>query len=200
MSSPQIQVRKLVTIVEETRSEMGQSLAGSFRKAAAAAVINNPNASSYFADLQPLIDAGEQLGSLLGRAARVALGVLPEEVESYGKAAIVGEAGELEHGHAILHPKFGTPLRNECGGVEICKAIIPSAVKLGNPGSVIDVPLHYKRAAFVRSHYDAMEVRVPDAPKRNEIVVIAVLSNNGRPLARIGGLTKLEAKGTDGLR
>jgi len=121
-------------------------------------------------------------------------------VENYGKAAVVGLDGELEHGHAILHPKFGKGFREECGGQDVCKAIIPSAAKLGTAGTSIDVPLHYKRAAFVRSHYDSIEVRVSDAPLSDEIVVVAALSDGGRPLPRIGGLRKEEVKGEDGLR
>ncbi|MDJ0270559.1 MAG: amino acid synthesis family protein [Aigarchaeota archaeon] len=200
MSQSLVEIRKLVVFVEETYSELDRRLEKPIKRAAAAAVIKNPYAGRYVENLQVLIDAGEYLGGLLGKAARSALGIAPEEVENYGKAAIVGEDGELEHGHAILHPKFGGPLRDECGGREVCKAIIPSSVKMGGVGTAIDVPLHYKRAAFVRTHYDAMEVRISDAPKRDEIVVIAALTSGGRPLPRIGGLKKEEVKGEDGLR
>jgi hypothetical protein len=109
----------------------------------------------------------------------------------------VGLDGELEHLHAILHPKLGKPLRDQVGGG---KAIIPSSGKRGSAGTSLDVPLHYKDAAFVRSHYDAMEIQVPDAPRNSEIVVIVVVSDSGRPLPRIGGLTKDAIKGEDGLR
>ena len=147
--------------------------------------------------MDELIDIGEELGGTLGRRAVEALKILPRDAESYGKAAIVGVDGELEHAAAILHPKLGTLLREAVGGG---KAIIPSAKKMGGPGTEIDVPIHYKDAAFVRSHFDAMSVRVPDAPRSDEIVVVIVVTASGRPHARIGGLKKEEAKKEDGLR
>ncbi len=199
-AAPNLVIRKVYLIIEEIYVENGIVLPKPVRRAAAAAVIKNPYAGRYVDELNLLIDAGDYLGALLAKRARQALNITPTEVESYGKAAIVGVAGELEHGHAILHPKFGRGFRNECGGEDICKAIIPSAVKVGPPATAIDVPLHYKRAAFVRSHYDAIEVRIPDAPLPDEIVVIAAITDSGRPLARIGGLRKEEVKGEDGLR
>ena len=192
-----MQIRKLVTIVEEARMEMGKELPKPARKAAAVAVIKNPFAGKYQEDLQELIDIGEELGALLGSKARDALGIKPEEAESYGKATIVGVDGEIEHGHAIMHPKLGKPFREALSGG---KAIIPSAAKIGLPGTTIDVPLHYKDAAFVRSHFDAMSISIPDAPRPDEIVVALVVTDSGRPLARIGGLKKEEAKKEDGLR
>lgn len=144
-----------------------------------------------------MIDVGEELGTLLGGMAVAALGVAPSAVESYGKAAIVGEEGELEHAAAILHPKLGKPFRL---AVEKGAALIPSAKKMGAPGTAIDVPLGHKDAAFVRSHFDAMEVRVPDAPRRGEIVVVLVVTDSGRPRPRVGGLTKDQIEGKDGLR
>jgi len=199
-AAPGVTIRKVYVVVEETHVENGIVLPKSVRKAAAAAVIKNPYAGRYSDDLTLLIDAGDYLGGFLAKKAREALNIAPMKVESYGKAAIVGLEGELEHGHAILHPKFGRGFRDECGGQDICKAIIPSAVKVGPPATAIDVPLHYKRAAFVRSHYDAIEIRVPDAPLPDEIVVIAAITDSGRPLARIGGLRKEEVRGEDGLR
>jgi hypothetical protein len=193
----QMEIRKLVTIVEEVRMEMGKTLAKPTRRAAAVAVIKNPFAGKYQEDLQELIDIGEELGSLLAPRARDALGIKPEEAESYGKAAIVGVDGEIEHAAAILHPKLGKPFREALGGG---KAIIPSANKIGPVGTTIDVPLHYKDAAFVRSHFDAMPVSVHDAPRADEIVVALVVTDSGRPLPRIGGLRKEEAKKEDGLR
>ncbi|MDW8063432.1 MAG: amino acid synthesis family protein [Candidatus Caldarchaeum sp.] len=198
--TPGITVRKVAVYVDETLVENGRRLDKPVRKSAAAAIIKNPYAGRYVDDLTALVDAGDFLGGFLGRKAREALGIAPAAVESYGKAAVIGLAGELEHGHAILHPKFGRGLREECGGQDVCKAIIPSAAKMGGPGTAVDVPLHYKRAAFVRSHYDAVEVRVPDAPLPDEIVVIAAVTDSGRPLPRIGGLKKEEVKGEDGLR
>jgi len=192
-----MQVRKYVTIVEEILEEGGRSMDPPGKRAAAIAVIKNPFAGKYVDDLTPLIDIGDRLGDILGKMAVKALGIAPAKAESYGKAAIVGEAGEREHAAAILHPKLGTPLRNAVGGG---KAIIPSAKKIGGMGTEIDVPIHYKDAAFVRSHFDAMAVRVDDAPKANEIVVVIVVTDCGRPHPRIGGLKKEEAKKEDGLR
>ncbi len=192
-----MEVRKYVTIVEETVIEGGKKVDPPTRKAAAIAVIKNPFAGKYVENLDELIEVGEALGGILGRKAVEALKIAPEKAESYGKAAIVGVSGELEHAAAILHPKLGTPLREAVGGG---KAIIPSAKKLGGPGTEIDVPLHYKDAAFVRTHFDAMTVRVPDAPRPDEILVAIAVTDSGRPHPRIGGLKKEEAKKEDGLR
>lgn len=190
-------IRKLVVQVEETRSEMGKAVNPPVRKAAAIAVIENPFAGRYAEDLTSLMDIGEELGDLLGRRAVAALGIKPGEAESYGKAAIVGDAGELEHAAAILHPKLGKPLRV---AVEKGAALVPSAKKRAGIGAPIDVPLGHKDAAFVRSHFDAMEVRVSDAPRPNEIVVAVVVTDSGRPLPRVGGLQASEIEGKDGLR
>ena len=190
-------IRKLVTVVEVTKAEMGRPVEPPTRKAAAVAVIENPFANRDSDDLSPLIDVGEELGGILGRMAVAALNVEPSAIESYGKAAIVGEGGELEHAAAILHPKLGTPFR---AAVEKGAALIPSAKKMGGPGTAIDLPLGHKDAAFVRSHFDAMEVRIPDAPRRDEIVVALVVTDSGRPRPRIGGLTKDRIEGKDGLR
>jgi hypothetical protein len=183
-------IRKLFTIIEDTLREADQDLAPPTRKAAAIAVIENPYAGRYIA-------IGEILGGLLGERAVRALGIAPADVHSYGKAAIVGEDGELEHAAAILHPKLGAPLRV---AVEQGAALVPSAKKRGGMGAAIDVPLGHKNAAFVRSHFDAMEIRVPDAPRRGEIVVAVVVTDSGRPLPRIGGLAAHEIVGKDGLR
>jgi hypothetical protein len=189
-----VTVRKLVTITEEILADGGRAAKRPLRKVAAVAVIENPFAGRFVSDLGPLIDAGEELGALLAKRALDALG---GPGESFGKAAIVGERGEYEHAAALLHPKLGAPLRAALGGG---KAIIPSAKKLGGPGTAIDVPLHFKDAAFVRSHYDAMEVRLHDAPRADEIVLTIVVTDGGRPHARVGGLTKEEATKGDGLR
>ncbi len=192
-----MEIRKFVTIVEETREEGGKPVLPPTRRAAAIAVMRNPFAGRFVDDLTALIDTGDELGGILGKMAVEALGIAPEKAESYGKGAIVGSKGELEHAGAILHPKLGTPFRNAVGGG---KALIPSAKKMGVPGTEIDVPVHYKDAAFVRSHFDAMPVRVYDAPRDNEIVVALVVTDSGRPHARIGGLKKEEAKKENGLR
>ncbi len=190
-------IRKLITIVEDTVREGGQEIRPPTRKAAAIAVVENPFAGRHAEELDELIGLGEMLGELLGKRAVHALGIAPGDVHSYGKAAIVGEDGELEHAAAILHPKLGAPLR---AAVEKGAAIVPSAKKRGGMGASIDVPLGHKDAAFVRSHFDAMEVRVSDAPRRDEIVVVVVVTDSGRPLSRIGGLAVDDIQGQDGLR
>ena len=161
------------------------------------AVIANPFAGRYVDNLDELVAIGEELGGLLGAKCVQALGISPGEAQSYGKAAIVGEAGELEHAAAILHPKLGAPLRL---AVEKGAALVPSSKKRGGLGTAIDVPLGHKDAAFVRSHFDAMEARVADAPRANEIVVAVVVTDSGRPLPRVGGLQVHDIKGEDGLR
>ena len=191
------QIRKLVTIVEETRFEMGRAVEPPTRRAAAVAVIENPFAGRYVEDLAALIEIGEELGELLAGRAVAALGIEGPRAESYGKAAAVGENGELEHAAAILHPKLGAPVRKVLGKGA---ALIPSSKKRGGPGVALDVPLGHKDAAFVRSHFDGMEVRIADAPRANEIVVAVAVTDSGRPLPRVGGLTKHEIKGLDGLR
>ncbi|HEX3378226.1 MAG TPA: amino acid synthesis family protein [Paraburkholderia sp.] len=192
-----ISLRKLVVQVDETRIEMGQAVEPPARRAVAIAVIDNPYAGRYEAKLDALIEAGEELGALLGKRCVEALGIAPGEAQSYGKAAIVGEAGELEHAAAILHPKLGAPLRAALGKGA---ALVPSAKKIGTLGTAIDVPLGHKDAAYVRSHFDAIEARVADAPRANEIVVAVAVTASGRPLPRIGGLQASEIKGEDGLR
>lgn len=192
-----IKVRKFAVIVEETLKEIGREISPPTRRAAALAVIENPLTDRYEADLEELMQAGEDLGRVLGEKAVAALGVAPSEIESYGKAAIVGEGGELEHAAAILHPRMGKPLRQ---AVEKGAALVPSSKKMGGIGAAIDVPLGHKDAAYVRSHFDGMEVRVPDAPRHGEIVVAIAVTDSGRPLPRVGGLTTDEVKGEDGLR
>ena len=191
------EIRKLLVLVEETRREMDRAVEPPTRKAVAVAVIRNPFAGRYAADLEPLMAIGEELGGLLGKKAVAALGIAPGAVESYGKAAIVGADGELEHAAAILHPRLGKPLRD---AVEKGAALVPSAKKMGGLGTPIDVPLGHKDAAFVRSHFDAVEVRLPDAPRSDEILVAVAVTDSGRPAPRIGGLQKHEIKGQDGLR
>ncbi len=190
-------IRKLIVQVDETRIEMGRPVIPPTRRALAMAVIENPYAGRFEERLDALVEIGEELGGLLGDKCIAALGIEPGQAQSYGKAAIVGEAGELEHAAAILHPKLGAPLRK---AVEKGAALVPSAKKRGGLGTAIDVPLGHKDAAFVRSHFDAMEARVSDAPRANEIVVAVVVTDSGRPLPRIGGLQTHEIKGEDGLR
>jgi hypothetical protein len=190
-------IRKLVTFLEETRREMDREVSPPVRRAAAVAVIANPFAGRFVEDLSELIDVGEELGALLSERAVAALGIPGERVESYGKAAAVGENGELEHAAALLHPKLGAPVRKTLGKGA---ALIPSSKKRGGPGVALDIPLGHKDAAFVRSHFDGMEVRVNDAPRADEIVVAVAVTDSGRPFPRVGGLTKEQIKGEDGLR
>jgi Amino acid synthesis len=190
-------IRKIVTFVEETITEMGRTISPPTHRAAAVAVIENPFAGTYVEDLSELMTIGEELGELLTLRAVAALGIPAASVESYGKAAAVGENGELEHAAAVLHPKLGAPVRKVLGKGA---ALIPSSKKRGGMGVVLDIPLGHKDAAFVRSHFDGMEVRINDAPRANEIVVAVAVTDSGRPLARVGGLTKDQIKGEDGLR
>jgi hypothetical protein len=190
-------IRKIVTFVEETHTEMGQPVNPPTRRAAAAAVIENPFAGKFVQDLSELMEIGEELGALLTERAVAALGIRGPSAESYGKAAAVGENGELEHAAAILHPKLGTSVREVLGKGA---ALIPSSKKRGGPGVPLDIPLGHKDAAFVRSHFDAMEIRVNDAPRANEILVAIAVTDSGRPLPRVGGLAKDQIKGEDGLR
>ncbi len=183
-----MRIRKLLTVVEEILEDGGRAAARPVKKVAAVAVIENPFAGRFVEDLAELVKTGEELGDLLGRRAAAALGA---PVHSYGKGAVIGERGEYEHAAAILHPTLGAPFRAAAGGG---RAIIPSAKKQGGPGTAIDVPLHYKDEAFVRSHFDAMEVRLVDAPKADEILVALVVTDGGRPHARIGGMTVDEAR------
>ncbi len=191
------QIRKITVQVDEVLQEGGQAVNPPTRRALAMAVIANPYAGRFSDNLDQLIDIGEELGGLLGERCVKALGIAPEQAQSYGKAAIVGEGGELEHAAAILHPKLGAPLRK---AVSKGAALVPSAKKQGGLGTAIDVPLGHKDAAFVRSHFDAMEARVSDAPRAHEILVAVVVTDSGRPHPRIGGLQAHEIVGTDGLR
>lgn len=191
-----MKLRKIITQVEETRREMGQDLDSPARRALAAAVIENPFAGDYAEDLGALIEIGATLGDLLGREALSALGCGADQVQGYGKAALVGELGELEHAAALLHPAMGAPLRAVIGGG---RALVPSAKAVGAAGEVLDIPLGHKDAAYVRSHFDAMRLRLPDAPRPREILVGIALQQAGRPLPRVGGLRHDDAVGQDGL-
>ena len=192
-----MKLRKIAVNVEETHQEMGRAIVPPTRKAVAVAVIENPFAGTYQEDLTELMDTGAVLGKLLGEKCVAALGITPAEAESYGKSAMVGEAGELEHAAAILHPKLGAPLR---AAVEKGAALVASSKKMGSPGQVLDVPLGHKDAAYVRSHFDGIEVSLNDAPRAREIMVAVAVTDSGRPLPRVGGLTHDDAEGKDGLR
>lgn len=190
-------IRKIVVVVDETLTEMGRAVSPPVRRAAAMAVIANPFAGKYVEDLAPLMDMGEELGRILSEKAVAALGVEGATAEGYGKAALVGENGEMEHAAALLHPKMGTPVRKT---LSKGAALIPSSKKRGAPGSELDIPLGHKDAAYVRSHFDGMQVSITDAPRADEIVVAVAVTTGGRPLPRVGGLKASDIKGEDGLR
>lgn len=194
MSSPELTVRTTWAPVEAIRLVAGRSDdRGPLRKVAVCAVCTNPFAGQgYVRDLSPLIEASAEIGTLLGaEAARL----LDAPVESYGKGGLVGANGEQEHVNAALTSSFGNAFRDAVGGG---KAWITSATKVSAPGGVIDVPLAFKDEIWVRSHYDAIEVRVPGAPLPDELVIIAAVTNRGRINARVGGLSVDEARAGDG--
>jgi len=188
-------IRKIVTIVEDTRLEARRRVEPPIRRVVTAAVLYNPFSGRYEEDLTQLIEASVELSATISGIAVDALEGHP--VHSYGKGGIVGTKGELEHVAAMLHPEFGAPLRKAVGGG---KAIIPSSKKRGGPGSTLDIPVHYKDAAYVRSHFDAVELRIADAPDEHELVIAVALTDGGRPLPRVGGLRVSEIVGEDGMR
>jgi hypothetical protein len=177
-------IRKILIIVEETYIEEGKEVLRPTRIAAAAAVVQNPLASRFVGDLSPIIDKYcRSLGELLPKRAIEALGITGEQVESFGKGVIVGLAGELEHGVAITHSLFfGNPFRKICGNA---KSLLPSGEKRGPAGCSLDVLLKHKNDATTRSHHMSVEIRIPDAPLPDEIVVVATISDKGRPHARL---------------
>lgn len=181
-----MEIRKFVTIVEEACMEMGKKISPPHRKIASIAVLKNPFAGRYVEDLDELVEMGAELGTILTERALNALQIDPKGIHNFGKGAIVGLDGEYEHTGAILHPKLGLTMRDV---LEAGKALIPQAKKIGPAGTPIDVPLHYKDEARVRSHFDTIEVRVHDAPRPDEILVAAAFSDSGRPFARVGGLS-----------
>jgi hypothetical protein len=187
-----VTIRKWATFIEELHQEGGKPLARPLRRVAVAVVVKNPYAGRNPDDLTELIDFGEVLGAELTKRAKEALGTT---VEAYGKGGIVGEAGELEHVAACLHPKFGAPTRGAVGGV----SILPSVKKRAAMGATLDIPVHHIKAMLVRSHFDAMEIRIPDAPAADELVLALAVTDGGRPHARVGGLKAEDAIGEDGL-
>lgn len=188
-----VTIRKWITLVEEVLSDGLRGTERPIRRAVVGAVIGNPYAERWSDNLEILEHGGEQLATeFMTRA----LALLDGKVEAYGKGGIVGENGEIEHVAAILHPKFGHPTRSLSGGV----SILPSVKKRGGQGATIDIPIHHKTAMMIRSHFDSVEFRVPDAPAANEIVVALAVSDGPRPHARVGGLRAEDAEGVDGLR
>jgi len=177
-----LQIRRVIVQVDEIQVEMGKQIDPPARKAIAAAAIVNPYAGKYVDDLEPMYDLGAEIGGYLARRAVEALGVKPGEIQSYGKGAIVGIDGEIEHAAAILHPRFGKPVREAVGKGD---DIIPSTKKMGGPGSSITMPLTNKDSIWSFDHMDGAEISIPDAPRPDEIVVAVVVADRGRPLARV---------------
>jgi hypothetical protein len=196
MSAPEIRVRKIVTLVEEAFHEGGPALAVPHRKAAIAVVIANPYAGRYVADIAPMMDALKPLGLEISRKLLATLGGDPKKIEAYGKGAIVGVDGELEHG-ALWHVPGGYAMREVLGEA---RAIVPSAKKIGAAGARIDIPIHHVNAAYVRSHFDAIEVGIADAPRPGEIVYVLAMTDGPRVHARLGGLKASEISVWDGQR
>lgn len=192
----EIQIRKRLLTVEEIFHEGGPVAATPLRRAAAITVIRNPFAGRYVEDIAPLMKDLEPIGLEMARALVTALGGDPKVVEGYGKGAIVGGAGELEHG-ALWHVPGGYAMRDALGDT---RAIVPSTKKVGGPGTRLDVPVTHVNASYVRSHFDAMEVGVPDSPRADEIALVLVMTTGPRIHARVGGLAASEIKGEDGLR
>jgi len=189
-----LEVRKIVTFAEDTFSEAGRPAEPPLRKVAVVAVIKNPFAQRYVEDLSPLTKASLELGKRITSIAIAAMGGLP--VQSYGKAGLVGVAGEQEHAVSMLTTVFGDVMREAAGGG---RAWISSMTKRVVPGETIDIPLAHKDALYVRSHYDGITLTLHDAPLPDEIAIIAAFANRGRINHRVGGLAAHEIKGENGL-
>jgi hypothetical protein len=192
----EIAVRKYVTIVDEVRHENGPPPAQPQRRGAILAVIDNPFAGRYVEDIQPFMEDLRPLGLDMAQRLLKALGGDAGAIEGYGKGAVVGAAGELEHG-ALWHNPGGYAMREVLGGA---KAIVPSTKKVGGPGTRIDIPITHVNASYVRSHFDAIEVGINDAPRAGEMVVILAMTTGPRVHDRAGGLKASDVKGEDGLR
>jgi hypothetical protein len=192
---PEFRLRKTLIMIEEIAHEFGPRPPAPRRRAACLSICDNPLAGGYHAHIQPVMEDLKPLGLAMAERLVATLGG-PEGIDGYGKGAIVGEAGELEHG-ALWHVPGGYAMREVLGDT---RAIVPSTKKVGGLGATLDVPITHVNAAYVRSHYDAMEVRVSDAPRAREIVFVLVMSVGPRVHARVGGLAAADIKGEDGLR
>ncbi len=193
---PEVVIRKRVTVVEEILHEGGPPPAQPLLRGAALAVIRNPFAGRYVEDIAGFMDDLKPLGVAMAKGLLQALSGDPSRIEGYGKGAIVGAAGEQEHG-ALWHVPGGYAMREILGEA---KAIVPSAKKVGGPGARLDVPVTHINASYVRSHFDAMEVGINDAPRADEMLLALVMTTGARVHARVGGLKASEIKGQDGLR
>ena len=177
-----LEIRKIIVQIDETHKEINKIIPNPPIKSIAAAVINNPFANKYVEDLEPLYDIGAEIGGYLANKSVKLLGVKPDDVDSYGKGAVVGLDGELEHAAALLHPRFGAPVRKAVGSG---KDIIPSTKKLGGPGTTLLMPITNKNNIWSFDDMDAAEITIPDAPKSDEILIAVCLAIGGRPLKRI---------------
>ncbi|HXV26264.1 MAG TPA: amino acid synthesis family protein [Alphaproteobacteria bacterium] len=193
---PEIVIRKILIMVEEIFHEGGPVTGHSLKRGVALAVIENPFAGHYVEEIQGFMEDLKPLGLQMATDLIQALGGDPSAVEGYGKGAIVGADGEIEHG-ALWHVPGGYAMREALGGT---KAIVPSTKKVGGPGARLDVPVTHINASYVRSHFDAVEVGLADAPKADEMVLVLVMTTGPRIHARVGGLKASEIKGEDGLR
>ena len=193
---PDIKLRKRIVVVEEIFHEGGPVAQVPLRRAAALAVIHNPFAGRYVPEIAGFMETLNPLGLQMAQALVAALGGDAKSIEGYGKGAIVGQAGEIEHG-ALWHVPGGYAMREILGNA---KAIVASTKKVGGPGTRLDVPITHINASYVRSHFDAMEVGIADAPRSDEIVLALVMTTGPRVHARVGGLKASEIKGEDGLR
>jgi hypothetical protein len=191
-----IEIREVFTQVEDTFHEFGPPLQAPRKRGAVCAVLTNPFAGRYEPNIMPMMEALNPVGIDMTRRLLAAMRATPEQVEGYGKGAIVGSQGEIEHG-ALWHVPGGYAMREVLGGA---KAIVPSTKKVGVPGTRLDVPITHINASYVRSHFDAMEVYVPGAPQADELVYVLVMTCGPRVHERVGGLRASEIKGSDGLR
>lgn len=189
-----LEIRKHFTVIEEINSEKGKTDGAPLRKVGVVAIVKNPYAGAYQEDLNPLIEESKAIAEFVTSKAVEAMGDFP--VESYGKGAVVGLDGEQEHGVAMLTTVFGNILRDAVGGG---KAWVSSMTKRAAPGITIDVPLAFKDALYVRSHYDGMSITLHDSPLPDEMAIICCLASRGRLNARVGGIKASEAKKEDGL-
>ena len=190
-----VDVRKVVTFIEEIRHEGGPRAKKPYRRGAIAAVIANPFAGRHVENIAPMMDALKPLGYALAAALIKALGG-PKKIESYGKGGVIGVAGESEHG-ALWHVPGGYGMREL---LDNSMAIAPSTFKVGPAGAAIDIPLHHRTAAYVRSHFDTVTMCVPDAPRPDEIVFVLAMAAGPRVHARMGGLRASEISKFDGQR
>ena len=193
---PEVEIRKFASVVEEVFHEGGPRATTPLRRAAVIAVIKNPFAGSYVADIQPFMEDLKPLGLTMANRLVDLLGGDPSVVEGYGKGAIVGAAGELEHG-ALWHAPGGYAMREVLGDA---MAIVPSTKKVGGVGTRLDVPITHINASYVRSHFDAMELGLNDAPRADEMALMLVMTTGPRVHNRAGGLAADKITGKDGLR